>query len=729
MKKLKLFSLLMLLFVGVTCMWATDAVTTFANKPSGTWAQNLDPLPCETGGNAWSTTTTVAGWDSNDRGLQFTCTANTGVSVSLSSSDFQDKIIKSVSVVVSRNKAYDITLSATVNGNTLGSGDTGANNTKNGTLTTSDNTGINCSTGDIVITLSTGAPAKTPGSLYIKSITITYIQEFAVTVSNPDHGTISVMDGDNPIGAKVQAGKTLDVSVTGTGYTFTPRAYKTGDEGTAVTITNGKLTMPAYAITITADEEASSTPEISASVAELDWGRVAKGALLSAKQFTIEGANLTAGNLSLEFLNGNESNFTVSPTSIPVNGTLAATTITVTPKSSESVNTLDDILMISGGGASELDIDIKLTVLETYTVDWYINEVKKGTQTDTVGAELTNIPDATLAANGALSGKEFLGWTDAAILTPTNDAPSISTPSEMTAANKEYHAVYATELTPSVNEYRLVNAISAEQTYVFVSANEAGAAYALPAKDMATSSTTPIDGVAVTISEENEVVKITTLNTDIEYYCTEIKLGGGDTLSLQVVEDNTKYLCLNGSGLDKRASNYKAFWDTNKGLYGTNSAGTKTYYIEAGETFSKLDDGTNPTNRVYAFEKTLIVPTYNAYVTKGYAVNIAATENGSVSADKAIACAGETVTLTLTPDAGYKVASVIVNGGDPLAVTENQATFEMPAAIANVVATFSVATALDNTEVDGKTVKVLRNGILYIEKNGHTYNAMGQLVK
>ena len=38
-------------------------------------------------------------------------------------------------------------------------------------------------------------------------------------------------------------------------------------------------------------------------------------------------------------------------------------------------------------------------------------------------------------------------------------------------------------------------------------------------------------------------------------------------------------------------------------------------------------------------------------------------------------------------------------------------------------------TALDNTELDGKAVKVLRNGILLIEKNGHTYNAMGQLVK
>ena len=39
------------------------------------------------------------------------------------------------------------------------------------------------------------------------------------------------------------------------------------------------------------------------------------------------------------------------------------------------------------------------------------------------------------------------------------------------------------------------------------------------------------------------------------------------------------------------------------------------------------------------------------------------------------------------------------------------------------------ATAIDNTEVGGKAVKVLRNGILYIEKGGKQYNAMGQLIK
>ena len=60
----------------------------------------------------------------------------------------------------------------------------------------------------------------------------------------------------------------------------------------------------------------------------------------------------------------------------------------------------------------------------------------------------------------------------------------------------------------------------------------------------------------------------------------------------------------------------------------------------------------------------------------------------------------------------------------------NAITINTSASYSGYVTTGSYTpTALDNTEVEGKAVKVLRNGILLIEKNGHTYNAMGQLVK
>ena len=38
-------------------------------------------------------------------------------------------------------------------------------------------------------------------------------------------------------------------------------------------------------------------------------------------------------------------------------------------------------------------------------------------------------------------------------------------------------------------------------------------------------------------------------------------------------------------------------------------------------------------------------------------------------------------------------------------------------------------TAIDNTEAEVKAVKVIRNGQLFIEKNGVIYNAQGAVVK
>ena len=79
---------------------------------------------------------------------------------------------------------------------------------------------------------------------------------YAVTVTNPAHGTISVKDGDDAIGANVLVGKQLTVSIADVaGYRFALK-YKVG-EGEYIALENGgKITMPASAITITADETA-----------------------------------------------------------------------------------------------------------------------------------------------------------------------------------------------------------------------------------------------------------------------------------------------------------------------------------------------------------------------------------------------------------------------------------------------------------------------------------------
>ena len=143
------------------------------------------------------------------------------------------------------------------------------------------------------------------------------------------------------------------------------------------------------------------------------------------------------------------------------------------------------------------------------------------------------------------------------------------------------------------------------------------------------------------------------------------------------------------------------------------------YNVKAGTIVTLTTQGTSTVN----LKQIAVVPVY--------AIFCADAEYGSVEADKTYAVEGETITLTLAPEDGYKVKSVTVNSGDALSVTNNEATFAMPAAAANVVAVFEEdsASALDNTAEEVKAVKVLENGMLIIEKNGIRYNAMGQIIR
>ena len=81
-----------------------------------------------------------------------------------------------------------------------------------------------------------------------------------------------------------------------------------------------------------------------------------------------------------------------------------------------------------------------------------------------------------------------------------------------------------------------------------------------------------------------------------------------------------------------------------------------------------------------------------------FAINVAETENGKVVADHAKTCAGETVTVTVTPDDGYMVDEAYWSymGGDGVEQKNeftkpdegNSASFEMPAANVTITVTF-----------------------------------------
>ena len=112
-----------------------------------------------------------------------------------------------------------------------------------------------------------------------------------------------------------------------------------------------------------------------------------------------------------------------------------------------------------------------------------------------------------------------------------------------------------------------------------------------------------------------------------------------------------------------------------------------------------------------------------------YGITIAAATNGTVEASKTVAAAGETITLTITPETGYEVESVIAINADtkiPLAVSEDYK-FTMPAANVSVSATFkaTTATALQNVEM---AEIYAENGTIYGAEVMQIFTITGQNV-
>ena len=118
-----------------------------------------------------------------------------------------------------------------------------------------------------------------------------------------------------------------------------------------------------------------------------------------------------------------------------------------------------------------------------------------------------------------------------------------------------------------------------------------------------------------------------------------------------------------------------------------------------------------------------------------FAITVNAGEHGSADADYATAEAGDVITLTITPEEGYRVDEVLVNGTGIM--PENDVySFTMPAQAVTVDVTFELIPVdpdpqqgIEDVNAAAKAVKRLENGMLIIEKNGRIYNILGARVK
>ena len=189
--------------------------------------------------------------------------------------------------------------------------------------------------------------------------------------------------------------------------------------------------------TITLYKVESATPTLTATPTYLAFGTVEKGSNVAAKTFSISGSNLTNGTLTITAPVG----YSVSSTPIPVNGTLGATTITVTPNTS-TAGTFNGNITISGGGlTSSVTVALTMIVKEKHTVTW---SVDGSTTTERVFKDAKPTTPPTISTLPC--GEVFVGWTDAENGNYTHDTSNLyKTIGEIPAIteDKTFYAVFA----------------------------------------------------------------------------------------------------------------------------------------------------------------------------------------------------------------------------------------------------------------------------------------------
>ena len=218
------------------------------------------------------------------------------------------------------------------------------------------------------------------------------------------------------------------------------------DEDWFCSVANNVLTIslsPSKAtgtIDIKVDGIVTIVPEITVSTNEIDFDEVKKGAPTSTT-FTVEGAHLS-NNITLS---SDEEAFMLSSYSLTQEGgSVELTTITLTANTTTAGDYAGTITISDGNeGASDKTINVYLTVLETYTVNWYVNGSLEHTQTDVANTDYDEVPSDFSAFDDCKDGLTFIGWSETAFGSTTS-APSLANiGSAISAANKDYYAVFA----------------------------------------------------------------------------------------------------------------------------------------------------------------------------------------------------------------------------------------------------------------------------------------------
>lgn len=155
---------------------------------------------------------------------------------------------------------------------------------------------------------------------------------------------------------------------------------------------------------------------------------------------------------------------------------------------------------------------------------------------------------------------------------------------------------------------------------------------------------------------------------------------------------------------------------------------TVTATPASGYSLASISAGSNITLTGDGNARTFTMPASNVTVTAtftqtNYSITAAETTNGTISLSKTTAAAGETITVTATPETGYNVFDIKVGDNHLVISTNNTAEFTMPSSNVTVSVTFVKSTTPVVFFKDSDFVSIVEDESIIVNYMGvDTYN-------
>ena len=526
---------------------------------------------------------------------------------------------------------------------------------------------------------------------------------YSVTVEQPQKGgSVGASADTATVGTEVA----LLASV-GAGYEFVSYAVTAAD-GSPVPVSNGKFTMPAKNVKVTATFKAlnftvtfnandgSQSPAMETQAFEAEVPQALKAIVelgFSKNGFTFAGWAKSPDAEQAAYADGAFYKGTLSVTlyavwsAIPVysasaeecqNGSVAASpasaiagteiTLTATPSAgyklaSYTVTGVDgSSVTVLNGKFTMPDKNVK--VLANFgAIDYSVSVLSAQNGSVTANKTTAHINDVITLTTEPSAGYELDSYTVTGA--DSNPVPVANGKFKMPAGDVKVAAAF------KAISYRVNVGTVANGT---VTANKSSACVG----DQITLNATANDGYkfdsyTVTDSDSN-VVSVT---------------NGKFTMPAKAVTVTANFSAIDYSVSVLSAQNGSVTANKTTATIGT--VVTLTIEPASGYELSELtvtaDGGTSVAISGTGNTRTIVMPASNVTVTASfkeisYSVNVGTAANGSVTADKTIARAGDTVTLTLAPDSGYMLKAVTVKDSNGATVsvsgTGNERTFTMP---------------------------------------------------